>query len=349
MSLKRLERRQRGSAASETIHLRREGKIAILELDNPNGGFLTAHLQGELNRLTLALEADPEIRVVILTGKAPTTFITHYSPFELTDISGVVNGIKSDKALAKVRKQSTFMTRWVYRVSRWPKLFNWLNKRCANTDLSPLFLGARINMMQTRWQHSSKVFIAALNGYAMGGGCEMAMACDFRLMARGEGVIGLPESISGIIPGAGGTQRMSRLLGASKAIELILTGTMLNADEAEKVGLVNRAVDADKLMDEAMTLAEQMAGQPPLSIQGVKRSIHIGIQLPLDRGIAVEADNFMHSIISRDAAALGSRYLERLDAALANDGGKMPVEVGNIAKETWVEFRNGKTVKTCGK
>ena len=220
--------------------------------------------------------------------------------------------------------------------------------RSQGTPLEALFLGARINMMQTGWQHSSTVYIAAINGYAMGGGCEMAMACDFRLMARGEGVIGLPESISGIIPGSGGTQRMSRLLGAAKAVELILTGTMLNADEAAEAGLVSRAVDADKLMDEVMALAQQMAGQAPLSIQGVKRAVHTGINLPLEKGIAEEANNFMASIISRDAVALGSRYLDRLEASIAAEG-ELKAEAGSIAVETFNEFRKGNAVGTCGK
>jgi enoyl-CoA hydratase/carnithine racemase len=333
-------------APVEKVHLRREGKVAILELDNPKGGFLTAHLQKEINRLTSGLEADPEVRVIVLTGKAPGTFVTHYSPFELTDISAVVKGLVSDTAVAKLRKQTTFTTRMVYRLSRFPRLFRWLDKRSEGTSLEALFLGARINMMQTRWQHSSTVYIAAINGYAMGGGCEMTLACDFRLMARGEGVIGLPESISGIIPGSGGTQRMARLLGASKAVELILTGTMLKADEAAEIGLITRAVDADKLMDEVMALGKQMAGQPPLSIQGVKRAVHRGINLPLDRGIAEEADNFMASLISRDAAALGGRYLERLEASAAKTG--MPEEAGSIATAIFDEFRKGSALEVCG-
>jgi len=335
------------TAPVEKVHLRREGRVAILELDNPRGGFLTAHLQQELDRLTTELEVDPEVRVVVLTGKAPGTFVTHYSPFELNGIAKVVNGLSSDTAVAKLRNQTTFMTRLVYRLSRFPKLFHWLDKRCQGTSLASLVLGARINGMQTRWQQSSTVYIAAINGYAMGGGCEMALACDFRLMARGDGVIGLPESISGIIPGSGGTQRMARLLGAGKAVEMILTGAMLSADEAAEIGLVSRAVDADKLMDEIMALANQMAGQPPLSVQGVKRAVHRGINLPLDKGLAEEANHFMASIISRDAVALGERYLERLEASTAETG--IPAEAGSIATATFAEFRRGNAVAITGK
>jgi len=333
---------------TEKVHLRREGRVAVLEIENTQGSFLTAFIQKELNRLTLELEADPDVRVIVLTGKAKGTFVTHYSPFELTDISAAVNDVDSDAALAKMRNQTTFMTRLVYRISRFPKLFQWLDKRSEGSSLEALFLGARINLMQTRWQHSSTVYIAAINGYSMGGGCEMSMACDFRLMARGDGVIGLPESISGIIPGSGGTQRMARLLGSGKTLEMILTGKMLNADEAAEIGLIHHAVDADKLMDEVMELATQMAGQPPLSIQGVKRAIHIGGNLPLAQGIAEEAYHFMHSIISRDAASLGGRYLERLEESIEKQGG-MPMEVGSIAKKTFAEFSRGDAVNTSGK
>jgi enoyl-CoA hydratase/carnithine racemase len=332
---------------SEKVHLRREGKVAVLELDNPNGGYLTAHLQREINRLTSELEADPEVRVIVLTGKAPGTFVTHYSPFELVGISSTVKGISSDAALRKVRKQSVFVTRLIYGCQRYPSLFRWLDKRAQGSSLESLFLGARINGMQSRWQRSSTVYIAAINGYSMGGGCEMAMACDFRLMARGEGVIGLPESISGIIPGSGGTQRMARLLGAGRAVEMIITGTLLSADEAADIGLVSRAVDADKLMDETMALAVQMAGQPPLSIQGVKRAVHTGVNMPLDRGIALEATHFFAAIISRDAAALGDRYLDRLEQETDAKAG-IPAEAGSIAKRTFDEFRKGNAVEICG-
>jgi len=325
----------RKNSPAEKVHLRREGKIAILELDNPDGGYLTAYMVQEIDRLTMALEADPAVRVIVLTGRIPGTFITHYSPRELTGIASVVNDCSSDAEVARLRRQTAFLTRWIYRFSRFPRLFGWLEGRSRGTSLEALFLGARFNLMQTRWQHSGTVFIAALNGYAMGGGCEMALACDFRLMARGEGLIGLPEAISGIIPGAGGTQRLARLLGAGRAIELILAGAFFHADEAERIGLVSRAVDADQLMDETMALAAQMAGQPPLAIHGVKCAVRKGVDLPLECGIAEEAVQFMSAVVSRDAAALGGRYLE------------LRAE-GSTAAEAFAQFRKGGAVELRG-
>jgi enoyl-CoA hydratase len=315
----------------EKVHLRREGRIAILSLDNPNGGYLTAPMAEQINHLTMQLENDDSIRVIVITGHHEGTFITHYSPDELTGVSEVVAKLPDDKQVKKLRQQSVSLTRWIYRLLRFPRLFQWCDKRCRGTSLEALFLGARINAMQLRWQQSDTVFIAAINGFAMGGGCEMSLACDFRLMARGKGVIGLPESISGIIPGSGGTQRLARLVGGAQAVAMILTGKMYSADEAQTAGLIHQAVDAENFMDEVMVLAEQLAGQPALSIQGVKRAIHNGVSMSLASGIAEEATHFMGTVISRDAAALGSQYLKRRDDGLA-------------AADIFAEFRKGDAV-----
>ena len=165
-------------------------------------------------------------------------------------------------------------------------------------------------------------------------------------MARGNGCIGLPEAIAGNIPGSGGTQRLARLLGPGRAVQLILTGAMFNADEAAAIGLVTRAVDAPQLLAETMALAEQLAGQPSLSVQGVKRAVHDGVGLSLADGIALEARHFITALVSRDAAALGRRYLEQLETATAESG--MPAEAGEIATEIFDEFRKGDAVALRG-
>lgn len=123
--------------------------------------------------------------------------------------------------------------------------------------------------------------IAAINGQTLGGGCEFALACDFRFMARGPKKIGLIEVQLGIIPGAGGTQRMARLLGRGRALELILEGKMLSADEPERIGLVHRAVDPDRLLPESLAYAERLARWSPVSVRNIKRTIHEGLELPL--------------------------------------------------------------------
>lgn len=108
----------RDGLPQEKVLTRRDGNVAIVELENPNGGFLTAYMTQEIDRITHALEADPSVRAIILTGRTPGTFITHYSPHELTEIAAVVNGCKTDTAVAKLRKQTCGLTRLVYKASR---------------------------------------------------------------------------------------------------------------------------------------------------------------------------------------------------------------------------------------
>jgi enoyl-CoA hydratase/carnithine racemase len=151
--------------------------------------------------------------------------------------------------------------------------------------------------------------IAAINGTAMGGGCELALACDFRYMARG-GQIGLPEVRVGILPGAGGTQRMTRLLGVAKATELMLLGNTLDADAAERAGLVHRALDADQLMPAVLALAAELSKRPPLSIALIKQCILQGSEMPLLDALRFEQDAFWQTMRSEDAARLMRAYLK---------------------------------------
>ena len=129
--------------------------------------------------------------------------------------------------------------------------------------------------------------IAAINGVALGGGAELALCCDVRLMAD-TARIGLTEVRLGAIPAGGGTQRLPRLVGASRAKELIFSGSMLTAQEACEAGLASRAVAAADLMGEAQSLAERIAAQPPLAVQFAKRAIDRGLNGPLEAGLEYE-------------------------------------------------------------
>jgi enoyl-CoA hydratase len=156
-------------------------------------------------------------------------------------------------------------------------------------------------------QEMSKPVIAAVNGTAMGGGWELALACDFRYVARG-GVIGLPEVRVGILPGAGGTQRMTRLLGTAKALELMLLGEVVSADEAERIGLVHKAVEPDQLLPQALALAKELASRPALSIALIKRCVLKGSDLPLVDALKLEQQAFMETMRSDDASRLMREY-----------------------------------------
>ena len=155
-----------------------------------------------------------------------------------------------------------------------------------------------------------KPVIAAVNGYALGGGCELAMACDIRIAAD-TARFGQPEVKLGIIPGFAGTQRLSRLVGKARAKELIFTGEMISAAQAEQIGLVNRVVPADRLMAEARALAATMTDKSASAIRLAKEAIEHGVEMDFARAARYEADLFGISFASADAQEGISAFLEK--------------------------------------
>jgi len=140
-------------------------------------------------------------------------------------------------------------------------------------------------------EQSAKPVIAAVNGYAFGGGCELALACHMRLASE-NAVLGLPEVKLGIIPGYGGTQRLPRLVGPGRALELILSGRNVKADEAERIGLVNRIVPQAELVNEAVKLAQAILKNGPLAVAAALECVVRGMQLPLEQGLRFESGRF---------------------------------------------------------
>lgn len=132
-----------------------------------------------------------------------------------------------------------------------------------------------------------KPVIAAINGLALGGGCEMAMACDFRVGSE-NARLGQPEISLGIFPGGGATQRLSRLVGPGRAKELIFTGDILDAREAERIGLLNKVFPADELMDRTMEIARKIAGKGPLALKLAKMAMNMGMETGLSIGLGYE-------------------------------------------------------------
>ena len=142
-----------------------------------------------------------------------------------------------------------------------------------------------------RLENLSKPVIAAVNGCALGGGCELAMSCDIRLASE-KAKFGQPEVGLGITPGFGGTQRLPRIVGISKAMELILTAKVINAAEAERIGLVSAVYPPEELMDKAMELANAICANAPIAVAESKRCIRMGMQTDIATGSAFEAEAF---------------------------------------------------------
>ncbi len=155
-----------------------------------------------------------------------------------------------------------------------------------------------------------KPVIAAINGYALGGGTELAMACHIRLAAE-TAKMGQPEVKLGLIPGFGGTQRLARLIGKGLALEVILTGRMVSANEALNWGLVNRVVPPDRLMAEAETLAKEIIKNGPLALSSAIEAINKGLDRPLDEALEIEAEIFGQVCATEDAREGTAAFLEK--------------------------------------
>lgn len=156
--------------------------------------------------------------------------------------------------------------------------------------------------------------IAAVNGFALGGGTEIAIACDF-IYASENAKFGQPEINLGLIPGFGGTQRLPRLIGANRAKELVFTGKMISAAEAEKIGLANKVVPQDQLMAEVMQTAREIASKGKVSLRAAKDAINRGLDADLATGIHIEVEGFGMCYASSDAKEGTSAFLEKRKAA----------------------------------
>ena len=152
-----------------------------------------------------------------------------------------------------------------------------------------------------KFAKTPKVVIAALNGHTVGGGLEIALACDLRLMAKDSGTIGLPEVTLGVLPGTGGTQRLPRLVGTARALDLMITGKRLSPDEALAIGLVNYVSPKETFAHDVQAYASALAHGPARAVSLIKRSVVEGVEMPLTAGLALERELQNRLFITEDA------------------------------------------------
>ncbi|MDQ4065712.1 MAG: enoyl-CoA hydratase-related protein [Actinomycetota bacterium] len=151
----------------------------------------------------------------------------------------------------------------------------------------------------TRLERLPQITIAAINGYALGGGCEMALACDLRVCAT-DSKLGQPEILLGVIPGAGGTQRLPRLVGVGRAKQIIYTGRFVDADEALRIGLVNEVVEADRVYPRALEIARGFATGPSIALMAAKQVIQNGLDVDKTSGLVMERQAFAALFATED-------------------------------------------------
>jgi enoyl-CoA hydratase len=252
----------------ENIVLEKRAPIATITIDRPK--VLNALNRATLEELSSAFEdvaADPEIRVILLTGAGAKAFVAGADISELAQLDA-----ENGRAYAR-RGQEIF--------------------RAIETLGKPV--------------------IACIQGYALGGGCELAMACTLRLASE-EAKFGQPEVKLGVIAGFGGTQRLPRLVGPSAALKLLLTGAIIPASEALRIGLVDEVLPSGQLMARAEELAKEIAANAPLAIERTLLAVDSGLDRTLEDGLAEEARHFGQCCSTRDKAEGTTAFLAKRPA-----------------------------------
>lgn len=245
-------------------------QVQVWTMHNPPMNYMTAPMSGELLELIGRAEDDDNTRAIVLTGGIDGKFITHYSVDELAAMA-------ADPAAC---------------AQSFPTLSEGFHRMLDRIMLMP------------------KAVIAAINGDCMGGGYELALACDFRLAADGPYQIGLPEAVLGILPGGGGTQRLPRLIGRARALEVMLFGNVYHPRDAEKMGMVNRVLPPETLLPFAIGWARTLAKRPPRSIAAIKRAVHLGADRDLQSALYIERMEMTQVMCSEDARTLMNAYNE---------------------------------------
>jgi enoyl-CoA hydratase/carnithine racemase len=284
------------------IRTERDGRVLTVWLDNPPRNFMTSRMVAELDNLVTSLEGDRAVGAVILTGAHEEAFITHFDVAEiLAGSEGITSTVSSTVAGMGERA--------VGALSRLPGVSSNLER----TPAASVVALRRIHELFLRMNRLDKVFIAAINGHAVGGGCELALACDIRLMASGPGRIGQPEMLLGFPPGGGGTQRLTRILGPGAALESMLEGTIYSPEEAEAYGIVNRTLPPDKLMDEARAMAARLSRRAPASVAALKRAVYDGASRSLTDGLHLERAGFLAAASQPAARRAMQAYVDYVD------------------------------------
>lgn len=247
-------------------HLRIEdnGNYVICYLSNPPTHTLTSSGVNEIHTFLDQIEKRDDLRVLAFTGDGESVFIKHYEVGELANTAERNLETKKDKQ-------------------------------------DPKELHA-FHTMLLRLRDLDAIVVAGINGNTAGGGCEFSLGCDLRIMADGNFLIGLPETSVGILPGGGGTQRLSRLIGSSRALDLILHAQLVSPKEAFDLGIINKLVSEASFNQELISYCEDLSNRAPIALQQVKKIIHQGLEMTLEESLLVEQKAFDVTMNSKDAA-----------------------------------------------
>lgn len=282
---------------SKTIEVTQTGRVLLARLSNPPHALMSDQMIAELDELVARAESDDEVGVVVFTGAEPKTFLTHYDVSELLHSARTAPSINEGQAIAVLR--------WARRLTS----LSWLRKPVAKSPLGGVLKLQRMHDVLLRMGRSGTIYIAAINGSTAGGGLELSLACDLRYLAD-DAELAQPEVLLGFPPGGGGTQRLSRLIGRAKALELMLSGRPVSAQEAKTLGLVTEVVPHERLIDNVLSTAEVMATRFKPAVSVIKRAVLEGGSLPLEDGLEREQAGFLAMLGTQGAKDAMKAYVD---------------------------------------
>ncbi|EMN8295452.1 enoyl-CoA hydratase/isomerase family protein [Pseudomonas aeruginosa] len=290
--------------APRHLRIEQRGRVLQVLLDNPPANFLTTAVMQELADLLEDLEQRQDIGAVILSGAADGVFLTHFDVDEI------------ERAVAPITfSMPAWLTRLLLESESLLRHLPGARKLLRHTLLAGVADMNLFHEVTAHMRRMDKVFIAAINGLALGGGCELALACDLRLMAEDDQVerfLGQPEVLIGLIPGGGGTQMLARSLGVAKALELCLEGQLLEPRQALALGLVNGLAPAEELLEAADALAQRLSRRSPQAVHLIKRSIYQAASRDWTEGMASEKAGFLSAASQGNTRRAMREYIERV-------------------------------------
>lgn len=290
--------------APRHLRIEQRGRVLQVLLDNPPANFLTTAVMQELADLLEDLEQRQDIGAVILSGAADGVFLTHFDVDEI------------ERAVAPITfSMPAWLTRLLLESESLLRHLPGARKLLRRTLLAGVADMSLFHEVTAHMRRMDKVFIAAINGLALGGGCELALACDLRLMAEDDQVerfLGQPEVLIGLIPGGGGTQMLARSLGVARALELCLEGQLLEPRQALALGLVNGLAPAEELLEAADALAQRLSRRSPQAVRLIKRSIYQAASRDWTEGMASEKAGFLSAASQGNTRRAMREYIERV-------------------------------------
>jgi len=284
------------------IRTQQEGRVLTVTLDNGPRHFQDRQLNSDLYELLRAIRHDRSVGAVVITGAHPRSFLTHY------DVDEILAGAKITPDLSP--RAFAAGLRMVGALDRLPATGRLLRNRYA-IGLLALRRAQDVYLSMNRMD---KVFIAAINGTAAAGGCELALACDIRLMADGDFTIGLTEPVLGFNPGGGGGQRLARMVGCSRAVAMLLEATHCSPREAHELGLVHEVVEPERLLAAAQETAARLARRSPRAIWASKRAVYEGFSEPFGPSFRIDQTGFLWGAVAPSTKRAMQAMLDQYDS-----------------------------------